>query len=296
MAAKQKSLLFFTAWFGPWPAWMKFHLQSVRFNPDIDWVLIGDAPPPPDLPDNVRVLIQPFADYRALCDRRLDLACRWTSPYKLCDLKPLFGHLHPDLIEGYDHWGFADLDVVFGRLRSFFTEDFLDHDIVSTHDDIVAGHMTIVRNTPRMNTAFRKVIGWRDLIARAEHRSFDERAWSNLFTPVHGSLIQRLKQRLRSPRLGVDGLFREQFSTDLRPRKWVDGSQTYPSVWYWDHGRLTTDRSGDREMLYLHFSNWQSARWTADNVAPWSRLERLDQVPEARPERFSVSAAGFRPW
>lgn len=296
LGERSKSIVFFTAWFGPWPAWMKFHLQSVRLNPDIDWILVGDAPPPADLPPNVRILTISFADYRAACERRLGVRCDWTSPYKLCDLKPLFGHLHPDLIEGYDFWGFADLDVVFGRLRRFFTDAFLSHDLISSHDDIVAGHMTLIRNTPFMNTAFRRVLGWRRLVSCAEHRSFDERGFSNLFTPVRGTLLQRLKQRLRSPRLAVDALFREQYSTDLPPRPWIDGTRRWPSTWYWDRGRLTTDRSGDREMLYLHFSNWQSARWTEDHVAPWSLVERLDGVDEARPERFTISADGFRPF
>lgn len=293
---RHSSILFFTAWFGPWPAWMKFYLQSCRWNDDIDWVLIGDAPPPADVPPNVRFVTWSFADYRAEIERRLGISCDWTSPYKLCDIKPMFAHLHPELVAGHDFWGFTDLDVIFGRLRHFFTEAFLDHDVISSHDDITAGHMTIVRNTPRMNTAFRRVLGWRRLISGTENRGFDERAWSNLFLPVRGSLVQRMKQRLRSPRLAADALFEEQFSTDLRPRRWIDGSQTYPSIWFWDRGRLTTDLAPDREMLYLHFSNWQSARWTTNAVAPWSRVERLDGVPEARPERFSISAAGFRPF
>jgi hypothetical protein len=292
---RRRSIVFITAWFGPWPAWMRFYLQSCRLNEDIHWVLIGDAPPPPDLPDNVRVVTRTFADYRDEIACKLGIVCDWTSPYKLCDLKPFFGHLHPELVEGYDHWGFGDLDVIFGRLRHFFTEAVLDHDVISTHDDIAAGHMTLVRNTAEMNTAFRRVLGWRQMIVEADNRGFDEHAWSNLFTPVRGTLWQRLKQRLRSPRLRADGLFEEQFSTDLRPRRWIDGSQTYPSEWYWDRGRLTTDRAPDREMLYLHFSNWQSARWTDDAVAPWSRLDRLDRVPEARPDGFAISALGFRP-
>lgn len=295
MASSPKSIVIFTPWFGRWPDWMKFYLQSCRYNPDVSWVLISDCPPLADLPANVRLLSYSFADYRKLCGERLGLACRWDNAYKICDLRPAYAEIHRELIEGYDYWGYGDLDVVYGRIRDVYTDEVLSNDIVSTHPEIVCGHFALMRNSPEMNGAFRRVRGWRHLLSQAEHRSFDERAFSNLFVPVRGTFASRVKQRLRSPHLDVRGRFVERFSTNLRPRPWIDGSQNYPKMWTWDRGRLTADVSGERAFLYLHFSNWQSARWTDDAVAPWSRLDRLDNVPEDRPERFTISAAGFNP-
>lgn len=293
--AIQPSVLVLVPWFGKWPEWMRFYIESCRWNPTIDWLMISDCGEIDDKPDNVSVLHTTLDDYREYISRRLSLECVWDQSYKLCDLRPLFGELHSDRIKGYDYWGYGDIDVIYGNIRQIYTNDVLTHDIISPHDDITAGHFTLVRNTERLNHAFRKVRGWRSLVSRREHRGFDEYQWSHLFTPTYGSFYTRLKQRLRSPYLGCDGHFVEQHSTDLFPRQWIDGTRNYPRVWSWDEGRLTADNGGDREFLYLHFTHWQSSRWTGSGLAPWKKLARLDNLPAERPRRFSISAQGFNP-
>ena len=115
--------------------------------------------------------------------------------------------------------------------------------------------------------------------------------FSRLFLPIRG---KRAWRRLITPFLG-GGYFREQFSTNLPGLKWIDGTGNFPGQWFWDRGRLTTDRSGEREFLYLHFSHWQSNRWTGEEMASWKDLARLDNVPEERPTGFAISAKGFTP-
>jgi hypothetical protein len=288
-------IVIFIAWFGRWPAWFRFFVESCRWNPTVDWVLIGDGGAIADAPPNIRLIDTGLADYRAFVGERLGVVCRWDSAYKLCDLKPLFADLHPDLVAGYAYWGFGDLDVIYGDIRSIYTPDVLRHDIVSTHDDITAGHLTLVRNHPKLNRAYRRVRGWKGIVSDAAHRGFDERHWSHLFTPVAGTLLERVKLRLRSPRVSRDVLLVERFSTDLPPRPWIDGTRDYPEVWTWREGHLTADKAGDRAFLYLHFSCWQSNRWSRRNVAPWKSLDRLDQLPPGRPTAFSISARGFTP-
>ena len=43
------------------------------------------------------------------------------KPYKLCDLKPFFGRLFPEAVDGYDWWGYTDTDMLLGNLRSVLT-------------------------------------------------------------------------------------------------------------------------------------------------------------------------------
>lgn len=104
-----------------------------------------------------------------------------------------------------------------------------------------------------------------------------------------------LKFRLISPPMTVSKYFVEQYSTDLSPETWVDGSQGYPKTWTWTAGKLTTDKVGAREFLYLHFTQWQSGRWIASGIPPWNGLARLDQCPDGPLEQFTVSANGFLP-
>jgi hypothetical protein len=50
---KKTSICFVIPYFGHWPFWMPFFLESCRRNPDIDWYFFSDCGRPDDLPDNV---------------------------------------------------------------------------------------------------------------------------------------------------------------------------------------------------------------------------------------------------
>ena len=73
------------------------------------------------------------------------------------------------------------------------------------------------------------------------------------------------------------------------------GPNRWNARWIWRRGKLTADGVADREFLYLHFSHWQSDRWTPDGRAAWKTLERLDNCPPGSLQAFEVSAAGFSP-
>ncbi|MGE0224141.1 MAG: DUF6625 family protein [Acetobacteraceae bacterium] len=278
-------------WFGPWPPWMRLFLESCRWNPTVDWLLVGDSPPPADVPPNVRIVTMTFAAYRALAAERLGITPEWTDVYKLCDLKPTLGEVHRDEVAGYDYWGFGDLDVIYGDIRRFYTPELLVHDVISPHDHIVAGHFSLLRTSEAMLTAFKRIPRWKVHLSTDRHRSFDEQIFSRLFLPVRGRNIWR---RLVTPFLG-GGYFQERHSTNIPPLRWVDGGPDFPRRWFWERGHLTTDTTGDREFLYLHFSPWQSNRWTTEAVAPWKNLPRLVNLPEGRPTGFTISRDGFTP-
>lgn len=292
MADSLQSIVFIIPWFGSWPAWFELFLESCRWNPTVDWLIYSDAPPPGDVPPNVTIITISAEDYRALAAGQLGLRPQWTDHYKLCDLKPALGYIHDLQVAGYDFWGFGDLDVIYGDLRQFLTPEVLSHDLVSTHNHIVSGHFALVRNSHRMTRAFMRIPGWRRLLTTADHKSFDEQVFSSLFLPIRG---RRKWRRLFMPHMG-GGYFEEQYSTNISSfLKWVDGGETFPERWFWNRGHLTTDRSGDREFLYLHFSHWQSNRWTDHAVAPWKKLDRLVRLPAKRPTGFTISAEGFTP-
>jgi hypothetical protein len=201
------------------------------------------------------------------------------------------GVIHRSEMAGYDYWGYGDLDVIYGDIRRFYTPDVLTHDVISSHTHVLAGHFALLRNSPRIVSAYRQIPRWRARLSSARHESFDEQIFSRLFLPIRGKGAWR---RLITPNLG-GGYFREQFSTQFGWQTWIDGSKNYPRQWFWKCGHLTTDRSGEREFLYLHFSNWQSSRWTDDETAPWDRLAQLDNVPDENPTGFVISARGFTP-
>lgn len=289
--SKPPRILVILAWFGKWPDWIRPFLESCRANSTIDWLIVTDCGPPDDLPPNVRLLRTTFAEYRDDIRQKLGIAPQWSDPYKLCDLKPALGFIHRDALAGYDYWGFGDLDVIYGDIRSLYTPEILRHDLVSSHAHIVAGHFSLLRANPKMIEAFQSVPGWRPLLAQASNCSFDEQIFSRLFMPLS---LRQSWRRLQTPYLG-GALLAEQFTTDIHPLPFVDGSRNWPREWRWREGKLTNDSAPGREFLYLHLSHWQSSRWTREAKAPWQALERIDRLPPGRPTAFAISRNGITP-
>ena len=57
--------------------------------------------------------------------------------------------------------GFSDIDLVYGQLRGYFSEERLArYDLLSTHARRVSGHLCLLRNNERMRQAFMRVHGW----------------------------------------------------------------------------------------------------------------------------------------
>ena len=64
------------------------------------------------------------------------------KPYKLCDYRICYGAVFQDFIKNYDFWGFCDIDLLWGNIRTFITEG-----ILNKYDKIgFQGHSTLVRN------------------------------------------------------------------------------------------------------------------------------------------------------
>ena len=70
-------LLFLIPYFGRWPFWMPFFLQSCRFNPDVQWLFFTDCGTPPtgtvsavrphDLPGALTEFGEGFLRQRLIC-------------------------------------------------------------------------------------------------------------------------------------------------------------------------------------------------------------------------------------
>jgi len=83
-------------------------------------------------------------------------------PYALVEYKPTFGHVFAEYLVEYSHWGYSDLDIVFGDLSRWITADELnDYDIVTygygdQNRVYLRGQFTFHRNTPMVNAIWKK--------------------------------------------------------------------------------------------------------------------------------------------
>lgn len=113
---------------------------------------------------------------KALFEQKLHTKISLESPYKLCDFKPMYGYLFENYLIGYEFWGHCDNDLIFGNIADFITEYILkNYDRIFTR-----GHLSIYRNTPEVNSFFKKSINyknvpsWEIVVSSQQGFSFDE--------------------------------------------------------------------------------------------------------------------------
>lgn len=281
---------FLIPYFGRWPFWMPFFLQTCRFNPDVEWLFFTDCGTPEGAPNNVSFRPITFADYCKQVSARLGINFHPHSPYKLCDLKPALGYVHENELAGADFWGFSDIDLVYGDLRAYFSAERLARfDLLSTHERRVSGHLCLMRNTARMREAFMSVPGWQESLSSSEHNAFDEGAFSRLFIrnknwPV---LLRRIVDAFNPWRRCSE--FVEAYSTPNGRVPWVDGSLDFPQLWIWRQGRLFNDRDGHRQFPYFHFIGWKCDTWPT-----CAEHELLGDVTLVMKDAWSITPKGFR--
>jgi hypothetical protein len=283
-------LLFLIPYFGRWPFWMPFFLQSCRYNPDVNWIFFTDCGIPAEAPSNVQFRSISFAEYCAKVSARLGVEFQPRSPYKLCDLKPALGYVHADELEGFDFWGFSDIDLVYGDLRAYFTIDRLQRfDLLSTHERRVSGHLCLLRNTARMREAFMQVPGWQAKLSSVEHNAFDEGAFSRLFIRYKSwpAALRRVSDALNPWRRSSE--FVEAYSTPNGRVAWHDGSPDFPQRWIWLGGQLRNDRDGLRQFPYFHFIGWKCDAWPA-----YAEQDLLSDDMLAARDGWSITPQGFR--
>ena len=118
-------------------------------------------------------------DFQSYCKRvsvalDIDFNSKYGA-YKLCDCRPFYGIIHKDELIGYDYWGWADIDLIYGDLSYMLNEkNYKNYDFISAHSERVAGHFTVMRNSERYNTACLKIYKWKEKLASNKFYGLDE--------------------------------------------------------------------------------------------------------------------------
>lgn len=274
-------------YFGEWPRWINFFVESCRSNRSIQWFVLSDQRPPENRAPNVRHIRTTFVQYVEMLSDQLGVKVGAVEPYKLCDLKPALPFVHRDLVARFDFVGIGDLDVIYGDIRSFYDDDLLaGFDVLSSHADRVSGHFCIMRNREDVVNAFRRIPGWKRSFERSDHMTFDEGAFYTF-------LARKRRWLSRSNSTGIRPLFREAYSTP---------AATDRMRWYWKDGRLTNEYYPHNPFMYLHFMSWHSNRWLGEQPgaapnapAPWDLLDDVVRMDwrDARKDGFMISPEGI---
>lgn len=255
-----KSIILICPYFGKLPYnHMLLWLESCRMNPTINWLIFTDDTKNGfDFPQNVRVEYMSYDAFKMLVQSHFDFEVSIDTPYKLCDFKPLYGHIFQDYIHGYDYWGHCDMtDTIYGNLRHFLTDDFLQ----SADKLLFLGHLSIYRNSPEVNDLPLKDIpemGYRlrDVLGNSKNALFDELAYIsiNSIYKYYGRKVSRQDDMY----LDVNALY-PSFRA-FRYKKNFEWQQDgfVSRIFEWNQGTLTEhilDNKGEkvsRELGYIH--------------------------------------------
>jgi hypothetical protein len=250
----QNSICMVIPYFGAWPSWFDFYLQSCAGNNTVDWLFYTDCGEPAAHPANTKFIQATLASFNQLASKKLGMPIAVKKTYKLCDFKPAYGVIFEDYLEGYDFWGFGDIDLIYGNIRKLITDKILlDHDIVTACGKFLSGPFTIFKNDD-LKYLYRDNPDYKNVFRDKNYLGFDETGSLTKFeqvffsnpVPYQGNgiasvshqiaeLINQKKIAVYAKTLGMD--FQNQF---------------IGNKFKFDNGSLT-DRATGREILYFHF-------------------------------------------
>jgi hypothetical protein len=149
-----------------------------------------------------------------------------------------------DYIKEYDFWGHCDIDLIFGNIRTFITDEILENNFkILEH-----GHFTLYRNDKKTNTLFMQGNGYGDYEYKKVYTSDD----SLYFDECLGT--QLLFRKLKIATYCKRSIFFD-VATDQKPFKHLDGTQNV--IFKYEYGKLFALKQGEQrlpvELMYAHF-------------------------------------------
>lgn len=235
-----------SVYFGRLPNWFQLWLNSCKYNKDFNWIIFTDDTTIYDYPSNVRKISCKFDDIKNRISEKLDLNINIKDAYKLCDFKVAYGEIFKDYLINYTHWGYCDLDMIFGDLSNFITDDLLDgYERIFTK-----GHLTIYKNSKKVNQYYKlpySGVEYKNIYNSKYHYGFDEVS-------------------------GMDKIFKEHNLSQYNPKKTIIAdidfsnyrfkvrfSKNYKNQYFsWENGKvyrtfIANNKEKKEEFLYIHF-------------------------------------------
>ena len=285
---------------------MELYLDSIRRNPKIHFLFITDCET--SALENISNVIIQKSSFEIYIGRYKDVLgsdIQIPNPYKICDLRPFFGIIHKKDIEGYDFFGWTDVDLLFGNIRSFYNDEILQKsDVLSTHQNRLSGHLALLKTTLYYRTIGYKIYNWKTALQNPDFVGIDEHGITNALTMTFWDKVsEKLKQKWISKlflfiqkQKTKRFYFKEQYTTPFISIRWLDGTvnSQHPDVWYYENGYVTNHRDKDRSFLYIHFMNFKSKQWRHDGTnAPWEGKEKIYFVKDIS-KKIVIDSSGIR--
>lgn len=278
---KKKSVAVICFYSGSFPDWFPLYFETLKINATIDFFFHTDGDHTPYNAQNVIFKHFSELDYLLFIKERTNFSIPSGNPYKLCDFRPLLGMIHYEDIKSYEYYGYADINLLFGDIRSFYDAPLhRGYDVISTHENMLSDHFVLFKNHELNRSFYKKIGGWKEKISAEGVVGIGEafllKAYRD-YIASQGRRFMGLNHWLYKF-YGLRLLLKEQYSTPFSPIPWIDGSQhsAQPEEWYYQDGKITNNGDGDKTFMYLHFMNFKSSKYRHDQTpAPWEKKTNI---------------------
>lgn len=264
-----KQIVLIVPYIGKWPFWFDAYLISAAKNPTINWLFITDCEIPVEYPNNIRFVPTTLNKLNLKINAVLETEVPLT-PRKLCDIRPAYGKIFQEHIKDYDFWGFCDVDIIWGDIRKFITEDMLaNYDILSSRKGALSGHFTIFRNVDWLNNYYKTIPNYYYLVQQQKYMWTEEQV---LTKHLHSQMNNADAPKVFWPKI----LCNQENGRDSHQEYYLD-------KWLWKDGKMLELKNGKpvNEVMYLHFINWK-------------RTMRFSEIKyHDNPHKFYISYSGM---
>ena len=168
-----------------------FRISSLcKYNPSIDWIIYTDDKRCFDYPKNVKVQYCSFEEMKKRIQSFYDFEVDLSRPWRLALMKPAYGEIFSDDLKGYDFWGYCDIDLMWGDIRKFYTEEILNN-----FERIgFQGHSTLFPNNIKLNLQYRTIIpnqiNYIDVFSGKLDFSWDESGINMIYTYLNKKSLE----------------------------------------------------------------------------------------------------------
>lgn len=277
------SLCVVNTYFAPLPAYTRLYFESCRHNPDVRFLFVSDQPRPSELPENVEWVSMTLDALSDRLEQALGFRVYVNASLKVCDARPAFGLAFADELNGYSHWAYSDIDLLWGRILPLLRRYAEGADVLSFREKWLSGTFTVFRNTEQNARLFLQAPDAYDTLTSPDHHDFDESCgrWDRART---ASELRRLGLRTSF----WDILFQRHAAGETR---WVHPEllvEPHPRVesfaFEWNQGTLTEASSGAERIAY-HLLNAKESpyfylpTWKAIPSRLWISEQGISSTP-----------------
>ena len=246
-----RKIVLIVPYFGKMPTYFELWMLSASYNKSIDFVILTDNEIKCDS-KNIKVIRCCFDEVKEKISRKFPFKITLNEPYELTKFKPAYGYIFDEIIKEYDFWGYCDIDLIFGDIRKFITEDILlNYDKILSH-----GHLSLYKNKKEINELFmerfKDCIYYKDVFSSTI-------PWHNFDEYPYG--VSKIAHKMgfkvyEAPIFADIDMFNFTFKKVFSYMEKNDDNSNIIQYFLWNKGRLMNkfpfNKENDKEILYIH--------------------------------------------